>query len=81
MEKTKRPTRDDVKLEREMSASLSRITVARKAIIATGKPYGVIPCPVCKEAGKDGDLQFYVARSNGHVHAHCSVDGCVSWME
>jgi hypothetical protein len=36
----------------------------------------VIECPACK-----GRLRLSIAACNGHVHAHCETEGCVSWME
>lgn len=36
----------------------------------------VIECPQCK-----GRLHLSQAAYNGHVHAKCETDGCVSWME
>ena len=36
----------------------------------------VIECPACK-----GRLHLSIAASNGHVHAQCETEGCVSWME
>lgn len=33
-------------------------------------------CPICA-----GTLRYAVASVNGHVHARCETDGCVSWME
>lgn len=53
------------------------IGTAREAIIATKQGSGEIDCPICKT----GKLRFSVARSNGHVHAHCSTRLCMSWME
>jgi hypothetical protein len=38
---------------------------------------GIIGCPICKT----GKLRYSRAAYNGHVHARCSTDGCVSWME
>ena len=38
---------------------------------------GVMECPVCKT----GKLRYSRAGYNGHVHARCSTDGCVAWME
>lgn len=38
---------------------------------------GAIPCPVCKT----GTLRYSRAAYNGHVHAGCSTQGCVQWME
>lgn len=36
----------------------------------------VIECPACK-----GKLHVTQAAYNGHVHAHCDTEGCVSFME
>ena len=33
-------------------------------------------CPVC-----GGKLHYRVSGYNGHMHAKCETDGCVSWME
>lgn len=38
---------------------------------------GIMKCPCCA----DGKLRYSRAAYNGHIHAHCSTDGCVSWME
>lgn len=38
---------------------------------------GEMQCPVCK-AGK---LRYSRAGYNGHVHAACSTETCVRWME
>jgi hypothetical protein len=38
---------------------------------------GKMDCPICKT----GKLRYSRAAYNGHVHASCSTDGCVSWME
>jgi hypothetical protein len=56
--------------------------VARKAITdhTGGKrgTYGEINCPVCKGVKT---LRFSVAGCNGHIHARCSTQDCVAWME
>lgn len=39
--------------------------------------HGVIDCPVCKK----GKLRFTRAACNGHIHASCSTEDCVRWME
>jgi hypothetical protein len=56
------------------------ILKARKAIIEHIKDArcvsGAIDCPVCEK----GKLKFSRA-SNGHVHAKCKTQECVSWME
>lgn len=60
---------------------------ARKAIVDhLGGPWkrgtpggqGVIDCPVC---GAEKSLRFSRAGYNGHIHAACRTEGCVSWME
>lgn len=38
---------------------------------------GEMDCPVCKT----GRLRYSRAAYNGHVHAACSTDNCVRWME
>lgn len=43
------------------------------------KPYGkqeIIECPVCK-----GRLHLTQSSYNGHVHAKCDTENCVSFME
>lgn len=38
---------------------------------------GEMDCPICKT----GKLRYSRSSYNGHVHAACSSDGCVRWME
>lgn len=38
---------------------------------------GEIDCPICKS----GKLRYSRATYNGHVHAACSNEQCVRWME
>lgn len=38
---------------------------------------GEMACPICKT----GRLQYQRSSHNGHVHAQCSIAGCVSWRE
>ena len=38
---------------------------------------GVMQCPICRT----GKLKYSRSTYNGHVHARCSTDGCVAWME
>jgi len=38
---------------------------------------GSVTCPVCRS----GTLSYTVASYNGHIHGHCSTDGCLSWMQ
>ena len=37
---------------------------------------GEIPCPIC-----GGTLRFSRAGYNGHIHARCTTENCVAWME
>lgn len=37
-----------------------------------------IDCPVCKG---EKCLDFSRSGYNGHIHAACRTEGCVSWME
>jgi hypothetical protein len=71
----------------EMLAMLERTVKARKAIVEhlggqwkRGKPgaRGQIDCPIC---GAANALAFSRSGYNGHIHAACTTDGCVSWME
>jgi len=68
-------------LARMANTTVGRMMTARAVIVAhtEGKRGvgGVIECPVCKT----GKLRFSVARCNGHVHAACTTDKCVRWME
>lgn len=76
---------------REMSPEVrelfERTMKARAAIVDhLGGPWkrgaksagGVIDCPAC---GNTACLQFSRAGINGHIHAACRTEGCVSWME
>jgi hypothetical protein len=38
---------------------------------------GKMPCPICGV----GTLRYSRSSYNGHVHAQCSTETCVSWME
>jgi len=38
---------------------------------------GIMNCPICNT----GKLKYSRSNYNGHVHARCSTDGCVAWME
>ena len=44
----------------------------------TPTTYGVIDCPAC---GGQKTLKFSRSGYNGHIHASCSTDECVRWME
>ena len=76
------PTSEEVEAHRkEMEAVFDRTMVAREAIVeATGNQRGAagaIDCPVCRS----GKLRYTVAGINGHIHASCTTEGCVRWME
>lgn len=71
----------------EVLELLAKAGKARAAIVehlggpwkkGTPSAVGKIDCPVC--GGKE-TLAFRRAGYNGHIHAQCSTDGCVSWME
>lgn len=38
---------------------------------------GEMPCPICKT----GTLRYSRSSYNGHIHAACTKDDCVGWME
>jgi hypothetical protein len=69
---------EEWRTSKKVAAAMERISVARQAIVATGLKSGVIACPVCNA---DNALRFMVSPRNNHVHAACSTQGCVSWME
>ena len=71
----------------DMQARFERIGKARTAIVEhLGGPWkrgtpgasGKIDCPAC--GGKE-TLAFSRAGYNGHIHAACLTEGCVSWLE
>jgi len=81
------PTDEDVrKHEEEIGRILSETVTARKAITEHIEAHGherknvrdSLGCPVCGQ----GTLHYaYAGAYNGHVHADCTTDGCVSFME
>jgi hypothetical protein len=73
--------------DRQMAERFANIGQAREAIVADcGGPWkrgdggasGQIDCPVCEGAET---LQYSRAGYNGHIHARCATEDCVSWME
>lgn len=81
------PSPDEIAaiIERQDSG-LRDLVTARKAIVAKLGPYvkrqspdahGSLACPVCTT----GTLGYRRAALNGHIHARCSTEGCVAWME
>jgi len=74
-------TREEAEEEEErFQRMLANTAKAREAIIAKeGKTRGVtdsIDCPIC-----GGVLHYSISGYNGHIHAVCTTDGCVAWME
>lgn len=75
------PTREEVEaenaaLEARMDDFLRFMPAARKVMIATKSDGGCIDCPKCGQG-----LRWSKSRYNGHIHAHCDTEGCLSWME
>ena len=87
-EKAEYPTAEEMAAhDAEMNKRFENIGKARQAIVehlggqwkrGMDGAQGRIDCPVC--AGKQS-LQFSRSGYNGHIHAACTTDGCVSWME
>lgn len=68
----------------ELAARFAKMAKARAAIVKHAGPHkkgaersGILPCPACGT----GELHYRRSGYNGHVHAGCSTEGCVSWME
>lgn len=78
--KRQTPTREEAEeWRRQVSERFAQVSRARAAVVADANwTVGVrsIPCPACD----GGELRYGIA-SNGHVHARCTTDHCVSWME
>lgn len=82
------PTAEQLAAEEEEFRKRLELTgKARAAIVAhLGGPWkkgtpgagGIIDCPAC---GAVKSLSFSRAGYNGHIHAACATEGCVSWME
>jgi hypothetical protein len=74
------PTQAELDAEAaESAARFEKNVTARAAIVAHAKDHpedNTIPCPACKTG-----VLCYAVHSNGHIHAKCSTDGCVCWME
>ena len=66
--------------ERKIDERFNRIGKVRSAIAktiqSTGDTVGEIDCPYCS-----GCVRYTQSSYNGHIHARCSTDGCVAWME
>lgn len=86
-DKAEYPTPEEVEAEKKWLAErFGKTEKARAAIVeACGGPWkkgkpsvgGKIKCPCCDS----GTLAYSRAGYNGHIHARCSSDGCVNWME
>ncbi len=82
------PTVEDVaRWDAYISERFGKTGKAREAIVThLGGPWkkgigpgqGIIDCPAC---GGTECLSFSRSSYNGHIHARCATDGCVSWME
>ena len=68
-------------IKSEFEDSFQQLMKARKAITdkEQGKRgvAGKIICPVCGT----GELRYSIAKCNGHIHAACTTEDCVRWME
>lgn len=79
------PTEAEVEQECDsIESHHAQLATARAAIVAaagawtSGKSQqGVIDCPICK----GGKLRYMRSGLNGHIHAACTTDSCVRWME
>jgi len=87
------PTTDQImKHHADSDAFVGRMLTTRKAIIediksntpksteADNRPrsaVGKIQCPICGS----GEVRYSQSGYNGHIHAACSTENCVSWME
>ncbi len=80
-------TPEEVEAENKWLAErIANVGKARQAIVEElGGPWrkgtlggsGTIDCPVCGT----GVLRFSRAGYNGHIHAACTTETCVRWME
>lgn len=80
------PTRAEAEAAEDRAAAecrrvVAQINTARAAIVEhSGGKRGIrgsLTCPCCE----GGTLSYSVSGYNGHVHAQCSTQGCVRWME
>lgn len=75
---------EDAEIEEQCAKFLAQHEVVRPAILkhigVARKPVndcrGKMPCPIC-----GGELHYSVSAYNGHVHAKCLTEDCVSFME
>ncbi len=59
----------------ETEARIKIVVAAYRSIPSTGSS-GIVECVKCK-----GKLHWSRAACNGHIHAKCETDDCLSWME
>lgn len=76
------PTQEEIEERKEeQRKSSSRVMTARAAIVEhsaiNNLRVGELECPICKI----GKLRYGIAESNGHIHAGCTTESCVAWME
>jgi hypothetical protein len=71
---------------RETEAAMQRMFAGLAAVAADAEHRGLkkgnggrgeVGCPVCNS----GTIHYSVASYNGHRHAKCTTDGCVSFIE
>lgn len=87
-DKAEYPTADELEANSiELAKRFANIGKAREAIVAVSGGVwkkgmagssGIIDCPACSG---EKTLRFSRAGYNGHIHAACTTDGCVRWME
>ncbi len=87
---------EEREIRTEIDEALGRVSLVRAAILkdaglessphreaygdeVTTPIVGFMMCPICKAGPKC--LGYRISTYNGHVHAHCTTDGCVQWME
>jgi len=86
-EKARFPTRAEAEAEKIADdAIFAKHALAHRAAHNDAKTKGFkkgtggansVECPVCLK----GRIYYRVAAYNGHMHAKCETEGCVSWME
>lgn len=87
-DKAEYPTPEEIEANKiAMASRILGLGKARLAIVESiGGPWkkgmpsasGTIDCPVCSG---EKTLRFSRAGYNGHIHAACSTEDCVRWME
>ena len=65
-------------IERTMKARIAIVEYLKSKNLLRSNTSGKISCPICET----GTLHFSIAGAyNGHIHAKCTTDKCVEWME